>query len=177
MQPTEAKHVNTVLTDIKEEISWNVHEYGKDVCPGNFPATPVDSVDLCDDSDDDVIIIEPIKKRHHPDPEFDETLYEPKAKKCALDTTISHTVPHPSRSDQLCHDLMSTQSTTSAHCTPNILPSAQIMLSKDDIVNGIITEITKWNYKWIVDQEPNPVQYWIAPCQPKFIFDFASYQR
>lgn len=182
LQPTEAQYVDTVLTDIKEEISWNVHEYDKDICNDCLPERPIDSVDLCAESDDDVIIVEPIKKRKVTDldAQFDnenDTFNEPTAKKCALDAATSHILPHSSRSEQLCNDLLSTRITTSTHHTPNILPNGQPILTATEIVNGIITEITKWNYKWVVDHEPNPVQYWIAPGQPKLTFDFVSYQR
>lgn len=173
LQPAEVQYANALLTDIKDEISWNVHEYDKDMCHDYLPESHIDSVDLCADSDDDVIIVEPVKKRKITDAQFDNdntTFNEPTAKKCAVDVTL----PHSSRSEQLCNDLSSSQNTSSAQHTADVV---QPIPTTADIVNGIITEITKWNYKWIIDHEPIPVKYWIAPIEPKSKFDLVSYQR
>lgn len=102
----EEQQQTSLITGIKEEISWYTHEFEKGSrgdASDSAKQNAGDTVDLCDESDDDVIIDEPIKKRHR-----SET--EPTVEIAAeVVTNNAANTQHLSRGQQLCTDLLSTK--------------------------------------------------------------------
>lgn len=171
----EQQQQTQVVTSIKEEVSWYTHQYEKDGRGDGSDATndnAAEAIDLCEDSDDDVIIDEPVKKRQRIETEpVTETTTETM-------TTETANVQHLSRGQQLSMDMLNASS-----ASPNgrIELSAhdieQSRMTVDNMLDGIITEITKWDCKWIVDHESDPLKYRLARCQPKLRFEnILSYQ-
>lgn len=157
---------NNLVLGIKEEISWCVHEYEKqNSCGAGGPSNAAkDVIDLCNESDDDLIIVEPMKKRQRSD-----------------DNDVTHqfnrydvtNVSAIEMNASTCSDFMNNTSKMADEQQPT-------PISPVEIIHKIIARITQWECAWIVDSEViiDPLEFRVVTSELPLKFeDFPTYRR